>query len=93
MKRKIAVGLSYDADKDPAPKIVAKGFGEFAEKIIAAARDAGVPVEENAQLAALLARGNIFDYIPATVFEAVAEILAYVYLLDTEQEARKESQS
>ncbi len=89
MKRKIAVGLSYDEHRDPAPKLVAKGFGKFAEKIIEAAKHAGVPIEENPDLAALLARGNLFDYIPATLFEAVAEVLAYIYVIDAEATAQR----
>jgi flagellar biosynthetic protein FlhB len=77
----IAVALKYDfSGKDPAPKIVAKGERRIAEKIKEIARNAGVPVIENKPLArALNKQCNIGDVIPAELYQAVAEVLAFIF--------------
>ena len=79
-----AVALAYDrtapAEDRGAPKVVAKGVDHVAQKIKEVAREAGVVVYENAPLARTLhARCEIGDEIPADLFTAVAEVLAYVY--------------
>lgn len=72
----IAVALRYDAPD--APTVVATGRGHVAEAILAAARDAGVPVEENPPLAAALSRLELDDTIPEELYRAVAEVVAAV---------------
>lgn len=77
-----AVALKYDADRSPAPIVVAKGQNLIAQRIKAIAEDSNVPIVENVQLArALYASVEIGDEIPADLYQAVAEILAYVYRL------------
>lgn len=71
-----AVALRYDAPD--APTVVATGRGETAEAILAAAREAGVPVEENAPLAAALSRLKLDQTIPVELYRAVAEVIAAV---------------
>ncbi len=81
-KKKKAIALKYDALKDKAPKVVAKGEGVVAEKILDLAREAGVPVRENADLAEILSRLELNAEIPPETYVIVAEILAWVYELN-----------
>ncbi|MCA0754050.1 flagellar biosynthesis protein FlhB [Paenibacillus sp. N4] len=75
-----AVALQYDASKMEAPKIIAKGMDHIALKIREVAKESGVAMMENKPLArALYERAEIGDVIPPDLFQAVAEVLAYVY--------------
>ena len=77
-----AVALEYKRDAMAAPRVVAKGVDHIAERIKAVAREHGVPTVENVTLArALYAHAEIDDVIPADLFEAVAEVLAYLVRL------------
>jgi flagellar biosynthetic protein FlhB len=78
----IAVALVYQKDSMLAPKVVAKGADFIAQKIKRVAAEAGVPMVENVPLArALFKSVKIGQYIPRTLYQAVAEVLAYVYRL------------
>lgn len=88
-----AVALMYDrdapAEKRGAPRVVAKGVDHVAQKIKEVAREAGVIVYENAPLARTLhARCEIGDDVPMELYQAVAEVLAYVYGLQEERVVR-----
>ncbi len=75
----LAIALKYDSQL-PAPQVVAKGAGHVAERIKAVARENNVPVVEQKPLArALYSMVEIDQYIPAELYRAVAEVLAYVY--------------
>ena len=75
----IAVALQYDPDKAPAPIVLAIGQRKVAQKIKEIAREHDIPCSENKPLArALLARARIGQLIPAELYVAVAEILAFV---------------
>ena len=75
-----AVALKYDAASGGAPKVVAKGKDQIAQKIKALAKESGVPIRENKLLARSLFRDvEIGHEIPETLFEAVAVILAEVF--------------
>ncbi len=74
-----AVALDYDPREGSAPRVVAKGQGSLAEKIIEVARANGVAVRKDADLAALLSAVDLDQEIPIEAFAAVAEILSYVY--------------
>ena len=77
-----AVALRYDLNKDSAPRVLAKGVDELAQRIKALAAENGVPIHEDRELArALYKYCNIGDQIPANLFKAVAQILAYIYKL------------
>jgi flagellar biosynthetic protein FlhB len=77
-----AVALKYDAGRGEAPVVVAKGKNLIARSIREIAEENNVPIVENVQLArALYASVEIGDEIPAELYQAVAEILAYVYKL------------
>ena len=78
----LAVALRYDRTEMSAPKVVAKGAGFIAGRIREIAAQAKVPIVENRSLARTLFRSvEIGQYIPETLYKAVAEVLAYVYQL------------
>ncbi len=77
-----AAALRYERGVDAAPKLVAAGAGHVAERILALAREAGVPVREDAALADALARLQLDLDIPADLYAAVAEALVWAYSLD-----------
>jgi flagellar biosynthesis protein len=77
--RKAAVALKYRMGEDSAPRLVAKGAGKVAERIIEAARAAGVPIREDPDLVALLMTLDIGGMIPPELYAAVAEVLVFVY--------------
>lgn len=79
-ERAKAVALSYrPTDRDAAPTVVASGADALAERIIATAQEAGVPIRRDADLVEILAATEIGDEIPIEAFVAVAEILGYIY--------------
>ena len=75
----LAVALSYVGGNDAAPRVLAKGRGALAAQIVAIARDHGVAVRRDRDLAALLATLEVDSPIPVVAFAAVAEILAHLY--------------
>lgn len=85
-KEKKAIALRYIPDEDSAPKVLAKGKGYVAERIIKTAEDAKINVVENKEVAESLFNVEIASEIPSDMFEAVAGILAFVYQLDREFE-------
>ncbi|MGH7137278.1 MAG: EscU/YscU/HrcU family type III secretion system export apparatus switch protein, partial [Pirellulales bacterium] len=78
----LAIAVQYDAEKMAAPVVVAKGAGVLAARIRKLALENGVPIVEKKPLAQLLYKEvEINQPIPAKMYAAVAEILAYVYQL------------
>lgn len=78
----IAVALVYDTSKMSAPKVVAKGADFVAQKIKEIAAESGVPMVENVPLARTLYKTvKVGHSIPRALYQAVAEVLAYVYRL------------
>lgn len=75
-----AVALKYDGTH--APTIAATGTYELAEEIIRIAREHGVPLYENAELAGILARLDLNEEIPETLYRVIAEILAFAFNLE-----------
>jgi flagellar biosynthetic protein FlhB len=75
----VAVALRYDEGKDEAPKVVAKGINLMAEKIKDIAREHNVVIVENPPLARTLIKLDVGWSITQDLFQAVAEILAFVY--------------
>jgi len=76
-KRKKAAAIAY-APPQPAPLLVAAGRDREAERILAAAREAGIAIVEDPALAAMLETAKPGDYIPPWCWEAVAKVLAFV---------------
>jgi flagellar biosynthesis protein len=75
----VAVALRYDPGSDATPKVVASGRGAVADRIIAAAAAAQIPLHADADLAALLAVLDLEAEIPVEAFAVVAEILICLY--------------
>ncbi|NUM55343.1 MAG: EscU/YscU/HrcU family type III secretion system export apparatus switch protein [Candidatus Hydrogenedentes bacterium] len=86
IKRK-AVALKYNAEADAAPRVVAKGDRLLAERIIAIAKENGVPIHEDPDLVSLLAALEIDREIPDALYRAVAEVLAFVYTVNEHAKA------
>lgn len=78
---KRAVALQYDGLG--APRLTAKGNAEIAERIMEVATEHGIPIHEDPELAAALAHLDLGDEIPEILYLAIAEVLAFVYDLDT----------
>ncbi len=74
-----AVALGYDMEKNAAPKVLAKGQGQIAEKIIQIALDSGIEIHQDADLVQILKAVDIDSEIPIEAFSAVAEIISYIY--------------
>lgn len=79
----LAVAIRYDVDTMTAPRVVAKGARLMAERIRDAATEHEVPIVQNPGLAQALYKGvEVQQHIPATLFRAVAEVLAFVYQIN-----------
>ena len=78
-KNTIAAAIEYDDRRDAAPKVIAKGRGSIAEKIIKLAVEHNIPIREDPALVQILSRLDIDEQIPPEIYKAIAEILAFVY--------------
>lgn len=78
-----AVALAYEKG-EAAPRVVAKGKGLIAQEIIDRARAAGVYVHESRELVALLMQVDLDQKIPPELYIAVAELLAWIYRLESD---------
>ncbi|MDH5300424.1 MAG: EscU/YscU/HrcU family type III secretion system export apparatus switch protein [Gammaproteobacteria bacterium] len=76
-----AVALKYDGGMS-APKVVAKGKGEIAQQIMTIAKEHGVPLYEDGELVKLLSRLDLDEEIPNNLYQAVAEVLAFIYSIN-----------
>jgi flagellar biosynthesis protein len=76
-KPPLAVALHYSGNG--APRIVAKGGGEVAARIVQTAREHNVPLQEDAALAATLSRLELGREIPRELYVAVAQVLAFAW--------------
>jgi flagellar biosynthesis protein len=83
-RRQNAVALAYGAGES-APRVVAKGQGLVAEQIIGRAREAGVFVHESRELVSLLMEVDLDRQIPPTLYRAIAELLAWLYYIESAQ--------
>jgi flagellar biosynthesis protein len=81
-KRRRAVAMRYKAHEDPAPKVVAKGAGLIADRILEIAREHGVHVHEDPDLVEVLSKLELDQEIPPDLYKAVAEVLAFVYRIN-----------
>jgi flagellar biosynthesis protein len=81
-RRQRAIALRYKAQEEAAPKIVAKGAGLLAERILQIARENKIHIHEDPDLVTLLAKLEVNTPIPEELYRAVAEVLAVVYRLN-----------
>jgi flagellar biosynthesis protein len=77
-----AAALRHLPGVDGAPRVVAQGRGEVAERILALAREHGVPVHQDGDLLELLATCDLGDEIPPELYPVVAELLHFLYRLN-----------
>ncbi len=76
----LAVALHYD--KKSAPRVTASGRGTVAEQILNVAEEHNIPLQPDPELARLLATIPLGSEIPPALYRAVAEVIAFAYLLN-----------
>lgn len=86
-KPKVATALQYNQQKDRAPKVVAKGKGIIAEKIIEKAQENDIAIYQDEKLSQQLYNLSLGDEIPAELYHVIAEVL--VFIAKADQEAGK----
>jgi flagellar biosynthesis protein len=82
-KQNKAAALQYRAGIDSAPTLVAKGRGLVADKIIALAKERGIPIHEDRNMVEILSTLGLYEKIPTELYKAVAEILAFIYKMSS----------
>lgn len=86
--RRQALALAY-GEGDGAPRLVAKGYGEVAERIIAEAQRHGVRIHDSPELVGLLMHLDLDAQIPSQLYQVVAELLAWVWRLESTEDERQ----
>lgn len=80
--RQLAVALKYVRGDEDAPRIVAKGRGPIAQKILKLAQERGIPIHRDTDLVEVLVKLDMGELIPPELYRVVAEILAYLYQIN-----------
>jgi flagellar biosynthesis protein len=86
--KKQAAALQYDTLRDSAPVVTALGQGPVADRIIEKALQSDVPVLENTGLSQMLQALSVGDAIPPKLYEAVAQIFAFVFSMDQKYQSK-----
>jgi len=73
------VAVRYDIGRDRAPRVVAKGKGVIADRILELAKQHNVPVHEDPELLEALARLDVQEEIPPELYQIMAEVLTFIY--------------
>jgi len=81
MKQSTPIAVALEFDGDNAPVVNARGIGAIADEIIKIAEQHGVPLQKDSELIEVLADLNIGDEIPENLYVAIAEIIAFAYIL------------
>ena len=79
VNKKKAVALGYNKSQDNAPKVLASGAGEIANKIISLAKEHDIPIKEDPDLIEILSKVEVDQEIPPNLYKAVAEIFSFLY--------------
>lgn len=90
---KKAVALGYHAGSDQAPRVKAKGRGLVADEIIARAKEADIPMQEDPSLVEMLSQLEINEKIPDNLYEVVAEVFAFIYKIDREETIKRNNRT
>lgn len=77
-----AVALRYNDEQDATPKVIAKGAGSMAERIIRIAKERDVPVRHDPDMIHMLSGIDTMQPVPPRLYQAVAEILLYIYQMN-----------
>jgi len=81
-KKQRAVALKYESKSDNAPKLIARGKGRVAEKIIDIAKKHNIFIHDDPDLIEALSQLDIHEEIPTELYAVVAELLAFIYALN-----------
>jgi len=84
-----AVALKYKAYEENAPKVIAKGKGELAKKIIEKAKIYDIPLFQNETLADMLLNVEIGEEIPPKMYQAVVDVFIWLYKLEEKAQLSK----
>lgn len=79
---KRAVALKYEPAQDRAPRVIGKGRGTVAEKLLEVAARHNIPVYEDRELTHLLEALDLDREIPTELYRAVAEVMVFIYNLN-----------
>lgn len=82
--RREAVALLYE-EGGIAPKVVARGYGQVAERIIEEAKRSGVFVHDSPELVSMLMQLNIDEYVPPQLYQVIAELLVWLKHMDAKE--------
>ncbi len=78
---KQAIALHYnESHSEPIPEVIATGSNDIAQQIIELAQEHDIPIHEDADLAVLLSQLELYDAIPESLYQVVAEVLAFAYI-------------
>ncbi|GHB10271.1 EscU/YscU/HrcU family type III secretion system export apparatus switch protein [Salinicola rhizosphaerae] len=86
--RRRAVALAYSGERLDAPRVVAKGYGSVAERMIELARQEEVFVHDSPELVSLLMQIDLDERIPAELYQVIAELLVWIGELDRQRDDR-----
>ena len=81
-KQDKAIALKYQRDRDNAPRVLASGRGNTAQKIIDIAREHGIYIHDDPDLVEVLSQLDLNDEIPTELYVVISELLAFVYGLN-----------
>ncbi len=81
-KRLRAVALQYDRENQGAPRVLAKGQGGVAERILAVAAEKGIPLYQDPELLEVLGQLDVGAEIQPELYQAVAEVLIFIYKMN-----------
>ena len=79
VNKKKAVALGYNRSKDNAPRVLASGAGEIANRIIDLAKEHDIPIKEDPDLIEIVSKVEVDQEIPPNLYKAVAEIFSFLY--------------
>lgn len=82
VERKRAVALKYDAANQAAPRVLARGQGELADRILEAAREHKIPLYKDPELVDVLSKLDVGLEIQPELYHAVAEVLIFIYKMN-----------
>jgi flagellar biosynthesis protein len=86
---KKAVALRYNQKKENAPKVIGKGQGKIAERIIKIAEENELPIKKDEDLVELLTKIDIDKEIPNNLYKAVAEVFSFIYNVTNKKDFEK----
>lgn len=86
-KRQRAVALQYDAENSAAPRVLAKGQGDLAERILAVAKQKGIPLYRDPELIEVLSQLDVGTQIQPELYRAVAQVLIFIYKMNQKKKA------